>query len=438
MAGNQLVPCTDIAVLGQVVRLVQDPNGGPFLKRESLKRGIISDICKTKIEFAEAKRSYDFFADDGSAVTLTDEDANRAADADPPVANPGTDRQDQHEIELNQDLTGKDLIQLIPSELAETDPSQSTFDADDLKEGAYIIVRRRLKAAPAPDPDAGAMVRATAEANTQNEITVGAGTLGKIEKRGGFRSEPFWIAQILPNSAPRPFWRTLLELRKGFAAPLSTPTKVVLPASQIVEINHFFDQSGLEWTRFGSDFDGSESPAEPVTTRLPDLYSPRALPLEENISIAQRARVLETIRAETLGMHLALKDAAIMERRSTVVLDDSGRDGSIIESPPQLLHRQCFVGLNRLADGYRRAGLPTEPVFQVIDVDIKVFQPNSVDQIPTDYYAIDLEFLLRPPSGSPDVPIVCRFPTAPINVALEQMAERILSSRFEIRRPKER
>lgn len=437
--GKPLPPCTDIAVVGQAVKLLQVPDDRPFLKRQNLKRGIISNVCDTNIHFAEAKRTYDFFADDGSAVTLTDEDTNQTSPPDAASDAVGPDSR-EHEIDLNQDLTGKDLIQLIPSKLPDDDPSQSGFDSDDLKDGAYVIVRKRCKASVAPDTGpGGAGVSSTRRGGDENEVTISAGTLGKIEKRAGFRSEPLWIAEILPDSAPRPFWRTLMALPKGFAIVPELPRKVVLPSSQIVEINHFLDKYGVEWTRFGKELENAQEERDPGTNRLPGVYSPAALPLEENISIAQRAGVLEAIQSAATGVRLEFKDLETLARRNTLVLDDSSRDGIVVESSPHLLHRQCFVGLDRLVD--RRiqplAG-PQRPALQVNRVDIKIFQPNAMHQVSSDYYAVDLEFQLRPNFGSGEVPVVCRFPSAPIDADLEQMAERILSSRFEIRRPGKR
>jgi hypothetical protein len=434
--GKELSPCTDIVVVGQVVRLMQVPDDRPFLKRESLKRGVISDVCDTKIHFAEPKKLYDFFADDGSAVTLTDENTNQSSPPDADSDTAGGDSEEQPD----EDLTGKDLIQLIPSKLPGDDPSQSGFDGDDLKEGAYIIVRKKFKASVAPDTGpGGTSVTPTTPDGNQNEITVSAGTLGKVEKRAGFRSEPLWITEILPDSVPRPFWRTLRELPRGFATRPALARKVILPSSQIVEINHFLDQYGVEWTRFGKDLDDTETQEDPGTNRLPDVYSPPALPLEQNISLAQRGRVLEAIQSATVGLRLEFKELDTIARRTTLVLDDFGRNGVAEESPPQLLHRQCFVGLEKLPDGHRQAlTTPERPALQVTHVDIKIFQPGKFSEVSSDYYAIDLEFLLKPNFGSGEIPVVCRFPSAPINLALAQMAERILSSRFEIRSPKQR
>src|SRR5260370_41602329 len=72
--GGAPAACTDILVLGQVIELARSEEGRPFLMRRSLKRGIIHDVCQTKIHFVKANRTYDFFADDGSALTLREEE----------------------------------------------------------------------------------------------------------------------------------------------------------------------------------------------------------------------------------------------------------------------------------------------------------------------------------------------------------------------------
>src|SRR6266851_3547356 len=59
-ARGELPRCTDILVLGQAVRFLRAADGRPFLKRESLKRGAIRNVCHTRIHFIEAKKSYDF------------------------------------------------------------------------------------------------------------------------------------------------------------------------------------------------------------------------------------------------------------------------------------------------------------------------------------------------------------------------------------------
>src|SRR5260370_11709088 len=83
--GGKPAPCTDLVVLGQAVQLARAPDGRPFLKRQSLKRGIIHGLCDTKIQFGQAKKTYDFFADDGNAITLTKKDVGLTSIPENPI-----------------------------------------------------------------------------------------------------------------------------------------------------------------------------------------------------------------------------------------------------------------------------------------------------------------------------------------------------------------
>ena len=276
VSGSQLPACHDLTVVGQVVRL-RTANDRPFFHRESLKRGVIRNVCQTQIRFTEPKKSYDFFADDGSAVTLSDVDARQ-------TTSPGgqetasTDEENQEE-QASSDLTGKDLIQLIPRDQAVDDPGASAFTADDLKEGAYCIVRRQLKALPAVDEN-GVDVPQNDPAKPQRELlTVWAGTLGRVEKRAGLRSEPLWVVEILPHSAPLSFSRSLGLVVQAIHRNRPFAKKFVLPAGDIVEINHFFDQYRVEWTRFGTAAEDVQAREALGTTVLPDLYDPPQITL---------------------------------------------------------------------------------------------------------------------------------------------------------------
>jgi hypothetical protein len=73
----------------------------------------------------------------------------------------------------------------------------------------------------------------------------------------------------------------------------------------------------------------------------------------------------------------------------------------------------------------------------VTGADVRVFRPKDWLQVPPSYYAIDLELLLRPNFSLKQVPLVCRFPLASIDLALVDMAQGILSTRFEIHRETE-
>ena len=257
--------CTDVLVLGQAVRLLTAIDGRPYLKRESLKRGAIRNVCRTRIHFITAPKSYDFFADDGTAVTLSDQDAGEPSD-------PNSAQIESSEARFSEDLTGKDLLQILqrpgafsPDPLAR--PGDSPFDEHDFKEGAYFIVRRRLKAEIVIDQ--GAAVAHSVAESVPKDVSVYAGTLGRIEKRAGTRSEPLWVVQLLPNSAPRPFWRSVRHPMGETRLPM---TNVVLASSQIAEINDFFDRYGVEWTRFGEEVVPVTESA-PETTRLQQIYA---------------------------------------------------------------------------------------------------------------------------------------------------------------------
>jgi len=89
-------------------------------------------------------------------------------------------------------------------------------------------------------------------------VTVVAGTFGRIEKQSGFRSEPLWIVEVLPGSAPQPFWRSLISIPRMYAGPREPmlPRKVVLASSRVVEINHLLtgqESNGLASGPVGPD-----------------------------------------------------------------------------------------------------------------------------------------------------------------------------------------
>jgi hypothetical protein len=416
-----LTQCTELLVLGQVIRLLNTPDGRPFLKRESLKRGVIHNVCDTKIHFVEAKKSYNFFDDDGSALTLTGNDAEPASTSGDANSATGSLPEESSEVELDENLTGRDLLQLIPRKgLGEPldDPDHFAFDEEDLKEGAYLVCTRRSRVPLATDAGSPA-------------VTVVAGTFGKVEKQSGFRSEPLWIVEVLPDSAPQPFWRSLISLPRMYAGPREPmlPRKVILASSRVLEINHLLDRSGVEWTRFGDQSEQTGDEEEQGTHRLPEIYAPPQLPLEENVATAQTSRVFTAIRKTTHGVSLVPKNPEMLARRGTLVLEErtsSGQPGNVV---PDLLRRQCFVGLDGLGNSQSAT-----PELVVAGVDVKVFRPKDHSQVPPGYYAIDLELQLRPNFSEREVPLVCRFPSVSIDLTLLDMAERILSSHFEIQR----
>ena len=423
-SAGELAQCTDLLVLGQVIRLLTTADGRPFLKRDSLKRGVIHNICDTKIHFVAAKKSYDFFRDDGTALTLTGNDAEPASTSVDANSTTGPVPEGSPEVELDENLTGRDLLQLIPaSGFGESLPDHSGFDEEDLKEGAYLVCTRRSRA-----PLAGDAV--------SPEVSVLAGTFGKIEKRSGFRSEPLWVVEVLPDSAPQPFWRSLISFPRMLAGPREPilPKKVVLASSRMMEVNHLLDRSGVEWTRFGNLSDETRDREDHSKYRLPEIYAPPELPLEENVATAQASRIFAAIRKTTPGLRLIPKNPETLSRRGTLVLEERPADNRRGNAVPDLLRRQCFLGLDAIGNSPSSTADASTLELMVTGADIKVFRPSEYSQVPPSYYAIDLELKLRPNFSAKQVPLVCRFPSASIDLALLDMAERILSSKFEIHR----
>lgn len=419
---EQPAPCHDLTVLGQVVRL-KTAGDRPFFQRESLKRGTIQNICQTKIQFAEPKKLYDFFADDGSAVTLDDTDNTPT----PPNEDQKTSAAEEQPEEISSDLTGQDLIRLIPREQAADDPGTSVFNEDDLKEGAYCIVRRQLKALPAVDEN-GANVTETDSASLQRgPLTVWAGTLGRLQKQAGFRSEPLWIVELLPHSAPLSFSRSLSLLIEALHRNRPVAKKFVLPSSDIVEINHFFDQYGVEWTRFGVESEDAQARESLGTTVLPDIYGPPELTLEQNLRNAQKTRAYEAVQGSALQLVFVPKNLTALNHSGTSILDGETGLKSAVSITPHFFHQQCFLGASK-------TGVAVSPILRVSNVDVQVFQPRQSAQVPDDYYAIDLKLRLKSDSGDSDFPVVCRFPGAVIDSSLVGKAKRILASQFEIRK----
>jgi len=426
----------DLLVLGQVIQPAKAQDGRPFLKRQSLRRGIIHDICETKIQFVQASKQYDFFADDGNAIVLSEKDAAPPSIAEEPTGRGGSV---QDEIELNEDLTGKDLLQLTRtkafSRSAPIRPEDAAFDSEDLKEGAYLICRRRTKATLVANTGLQ-RVSANSMAADKPEISVLAGTLGRIEKRAGFRSEPLWVVEILPDSAPLPFLRSLISFPRGLGGPHepALPREVILASSDVVEINQFLDRSGVEWTRLGDASDAGTE-AETGSTGLSMLYTRPVPPLEENLTVAQRSGMLVAVQNATRGLRLVFKNPGISAERRTLVFEERAPHGASGDAAPDLLRRQCFVGMDSLGGPpYARIEGPARPALFVTGADIKIFRPGDWSQVPSSYYAVDLELRLRPNFSTTQAPLVCRFPQVPIDLGLIDMAQRILSTGFEVYR----
>ena len=257
-------------------------------------------------------------------------------------------------------------------------------------------------------------------------MTVWAGTLGRIEKRAGFRSEPLWVVEILPHSAPLSFSRSLGLVVQALHRNHPLAKKFALPASDVVEINHFFDQYRVEWTRFGTASEDAQAREALGTTVLPDLYDPPEFTLEQNLKNAQKTRAFEAVQAAALRLAFVPKNLPNSDSGRIMILDEGANSVSMSASPPHLFRQQCFVETSKVA--------ASPSMLQVSDVDIRVFQPSHSTQVPDDYYAIDLRLQLRSHASNSSFPVVCRFPLTTIDVDLLNKAQRILSSRFEIQK----
>jgi hypothetical protein len=431
-------------VLGQIIEVANTQDGHPFLRRQSLKRGIIHSICDTKIHFVPTEKAYDFFADDGSALTLTEkhgvaslaEDAGVARGSSP---NKAGQLAEDEEVELDENLTGRDLIQLTRKNAfrmsSPDQPADITFDSEDIKKGAYVVCRRHFKAVRV---EHDGLHRATApQGGThtgKQEISILAGTLGRIEENAGFRSEPLWAVEILPDSVPPPLLQSLISLTGVLSGPRepTLPSEVILASSDVEEINHYLDRSGVERTRLGEISDAS-GVAERGTMSLPMLYARPVLPLEENLTTAEKSGVLAAVQEATRGLRLVFRNPTIIAQRRVLVFDERASDGSQSHAEPNLLRRQCFLGMDRLGSSPGgTAQTSTRPALLVTGADIRVFYPTNWPQVPPGYYAIDLELIARANFSPKQVPLVCRFPLASIDLALVDMAQSILATRFEV------
>src|SRR5207248_11056366 len=134
----------------------------------------------------------------------------------------------------------------------------------------------------------------------------------------------------------------------------------------------------VEWTHFGDLSDETSDLEEQVTTRLPDIYAPRALPLEENIAAAQTSRVFAAVRKAVAGIQLIPRNAAMLARHSTLVLEEKTSNSGHGNVVPDLLRRQCFLGLERLGN---RTDEVATPELLVTGAGVKVFRPREYSQV---------------------------------------------------------
>jgi hypothetical protein len=410
----RLPACRDLILVGQVIRR-KEVAGHSYLKRETVKRGTIPDICETQIQFTARNKSYDFFTEDGTAITLNDldepEEPGTGNDATAPPVNDDPEP---------ADLRGKDLIRLIARKAPESDPSESPFSADELKEGAYVVVVRRIRARPAVDDDAVADV---SMAPVSRAVNIPSGSLCRIQKGAGLRSGPMWQVELLPYSGKASLWETLLSVPGNIRGRNLNPNRFILAGKDILEINRFLDKHGTEWTAFGDESAEARERDELGTTILPDLYRPDPLFLDDNLDAARESDAFQAMRAAARALTFVSKPVSGPRSSELLVLEETPNSDASRQASPNLFQQQCFVD-------FRAVSSPR--LFRVVDFDVRIFQPGNSTQVSQDYYAVDLAFQLNSGAGA-DIPALCRFPLAAIAPKLLDRSIRMLSNQFEIR-----
>jgi hypothetical protein len=415
---GRLPLCRDLFLVGQVIRR-KEVAGHSYLKRETVKRGTIPDICQTQIQFTARNKSYDFFTEDGAAITLSDLDE------------PGETRRgnDANETSVDDDsepadLRGKDLIRLIAREAPEGDSGQSPFSADELKEGAYVVVVKRIRARPVLDDDAAAGL---STAPVSRPVNIPPGSLCRIQKGAGFKPGPMWQVELLPYSGKASLWETLLSVPGNIRGRNPRLNRFVLAGKDILEINRYLDKHGTEWTAFGDESPDARERDELGTTTLPDVYLPHPLFLDDNLDAARESDAFQAMRAAVLALTFVSKPFPGPRSSELLVLEETSKRDADTQADPNLFQQQCFVDF--------RAALSPRAL-RVVDFDLRIFQPGNSTQVSQDYYAVDLAFQLNSGAGA-DIPAVCRFPLATIAPTLLDKSIRILSNQFEIRSSEE-
>jgi uncharacterized Zn-binding protein involved in type VI secretion len=403
--------CGDLLVAGQIIRQMTDARGRPFLGRQTLKRGRVSSICFTTINFAESRRTYNPFQSDADAFVLPDGESSPPADqSEPPTA----DAYDADKKPGHKSLEGIDLSSwLSTAKTADGGPGSSPFDEHAKKEGAYVVTKDLVRTIPGASQNAVAAITGHGKAR-RDEIAIPAGTLGRIKSQAGVRSGFLWLVELWPVGR-------------------SASREAILHEDEIAEINEYLDQNGIEVTRYGTGSAEGEAARTSAYAMLPSIYQSRRIPLSENLAAAAQDRMFDHIQKLVVGLTLSARDQAILHQRTTLILDDPDL-GKTRYAAPNLLRRQCFLNLASTGAAEHRTTKESEPLLRVAAVDVKIFQPKDLSQVPAEYYAIDLEMQLHASFSEAPMVLVCRLPWAPIGDAAS-LAQHILSGSFRIQRP---
>lgn len=375
--------CESLLVAGQTVTQKNDGKGHLYLQRETVKRGAIDEICASQITFKKPGKPN--IIDEVEAELRRLEKGDEADELAVDEAIPKFEY---------PDLGDSSSVKAEPGNNA---PGESPFDTQPFKDGAFVIVRK-----------------------AHGEVH--RGTLGRLDKLAGNADPNIWTVDSWPNSLPQPFWRLVFGPRGTTA----TVKKVIVPEPDLEEINELLDRLRIDTIHFGQAKDDEESP---YTSTL-RIYS-QIVPLEQNLAKAAQNGAVERISGIVSKLSLSAKSLRLFDRRELVVLDDLS-EKSAADPQADFTHRQCFIGLGALNAKAAVGGLK----FEIHDVDVRVFKPvgSSADssKVSDRYYAIDLAFVADSSGGGASIPVVCRFPGAPIGLDIVDMSIKILSQAFDI------
>jgi hypothetical protein len=398
--GRNPQSCLNLGVVGQAIEEVRPSFERPYLRRRTLRRGTLLDVCATSIQFREPRRVYSLFDDAWREVAIPEQKAggDPAVDTAPAL-----------------DLTGRDLIRLIRPLRRGVDAPEG-LDEHDLKEGAYVLARRAVDALPPGTSAAGPSPAANAQASVGR---VQAGAVGRIAGRLPRHGRDVWLVEVRPEFSPPPLWRRLVSAR---ARDLS-PRRLLLPGDALMEINDYLDRRRVESTQRNErdELQGIGIAYEAAVS----AYAPVHLPLAENLAAAMEDDAEQRIGEAAGRLLLRPLPESAEPAGAIVILERLGAGEARRAVGGHLLRQQCFVRLARPAS--------PERFLSVDATEVRVFQPEDRNRAPQGYYAIDLALTLAGGASAEASEALCRFPWARIDTRIVHDAETILAAGFEVR-----
>src|SRR5258708_25403088 len=116
------------------------------------------------------------------------------------------------------------------------------------------------------------------------------------------------------------------------------------------------------------------------------LYARPVLPLEENLAVAEQTGMLAAVREVTSGLRLIFRDPETVAQRRTLVFDERASGRAHGDALPDLLRRQCFLGMDRLGSSQESLTRDsTRPALSFTGADGRVFRPKRWPQVPPAY-----------------------------------------------------